>query len=61
MPFRYSTTEHGGYGGAEIGQVRNGKIVLFGGPLTTDPTAAGAITPYTGTPPAPPASGIPSQ
>ncbi|HEY8762906.1 MAG TPA: ABC transporter substrate-binding protein, partial [Solirubrobacteraceae bacterium] len=28
VPFRYSKTEHGGYGGAEIGQVRNGKIVL---------------------------------
>ena len=32
-------TVHGGYGGAEMGQVRNGKIVLFGGPLVTEPTA----------------------
>ncbi len=60
VPFRYTTTEHGGYGGAEIGQVRGGQIVLTGGPLTTDPTASGAITPYTATQPAPPASGVPS-
>ena len=61
VPFRYSTSEHGGYGGAELGQVKNGKIVLFGGPLTTDPTAGSAITPYTGTQPAPPSNGIPTS
>ena len=61
VPFRYTTTEHGGYGGAEMGQVRNGKIVLFGGPLTTQPTAGTPITPYTGTQPAPPANGIPTN
>jgi ABC-type branched-subunit amino acid transport system substrate-binding protein len=48
VPFRYSKTEHGGYGGVEMGQVRNGKIVLFGGPLVTDPTSQ----------PAPPTSGV---
>jgi ABC-type branched-subunit amino acid transport system substrate-binding protein len=60
VPFRYTTTVHGGYGGAEIGKVVAGKIVLSGGPLVTDPTPSGAITPYTGTQPAPPASGIPA-
>jgi ABC-type branched-subunit amino acid transport system substrate-binding protein len=60
VPFRYSTTVHGGFGGAEMAKVTGGKIVLFGGPLTTDPTPTGAITPYSGTQPAPPASGIPS-
>jgi ABC-type branched-subunit amino acid transport system substrate-binding protein len=60
VPFRYTTTQHGGYGGAEIGQIRGGKIVLFGGPLTTDPTAGSPITPYSGGQPAPPANGIPS-
>ena len=44
-----------------MGQVRNGKIVLFGGPLVTSPTAGAPITPYTGTQPAPPASGVPSS
>jgi len=61
VPFRYTKTEHGGYSGAEMGQVRNGKIVLFGGPLRTDPTAGSAITPYTTAQPAPPAGGIPSN
>ena len=59
VPFRYSKTEHGGYGGAEIGQIRNGKIVLFGGPLTTDPSTTGAITKFTGSQAAPPSGGVP--
>ena len=59
VPYRYNNTQHGGFDGAEIGQVRGGKIVLFGGPLTTDPTASSTIAPYNGTQPAPPANGIP--
>ena len=58
VPFRYSKSNHGGYGGTEIGQVRNGQIVLFGAPLVTDPTSSGPITPYTTAQPAPPASGV---
>jgi ABC-type branched-subunit amino acid transport system substrate-binding protein len=58
VPFRYSTTDHGGYSGVEMAQVRNGQIVLFGGPLITEPTSGSAITPYTTSPPAPPASGV---
>jgi ABC-type branched-subunit amino acid transport system substrate-binding protein len=58
VPFRYSKSVHGGYGGAEMGQVRNGQIVLFGGPLVTEPTAGSAITPYTTAQPAPPPSGV---
>jgi ABC-type branched-subunit amino acid transport system substrate-binding protein len=58
VPFRYSTSVHGGYAGAEMGQVRNGQIVLFGGPLVTEPTAGSAITPYTTAQPAPPVSGV---
>ena len=61
VPFRYSMTQHGGYGGAEMGRIQGGKIVLFGGPLTTDPTAGSSITPYSGTQPAPPTSGIPGS
>jgi ABC-type branched-subunit amino acid transport system substrate-binding protein len=61
VPFRYSTTVHGGYGGAEIGQIRKGKIVLFGGPLVTDPTAGSAIKPYNTPQPPPPSSGVPSS
>ncbi len=58
VPFRYSTSVHGGYAGAEMGQVRNGQIVLFGGPLVTEPTPGSPITPYTAAQPAPPASGV---
>jgi len=58
VPFRYSTTVHGGYSGVEMGQVRNGQIVLFGGPLVTEPTAGSPITPYTVAQPAPPSSGV---
>src|ERR1039458_1290311 len=58
VPFRYSTSDHGGYAGVEIGQVRNGQIALFGGPLISEPTAGSPITPYTPAQPAPPASGV---
>ena len=51
-------TDHGGYSGVEMGQVRAGKIALFGGPLVTEPTASSPITPYTTAQPAPPASGV---
>jgi hypothetical protein len=61
VPYRYSKTDHGGFAGTEMGQVRNGQIVLFGGPLTTDPTPGSPITPYTGGQPQPPASGVPSS
>ena len=60
-PFRYSTTEHGGYSGTEMGQIRHGKIVLFGGPLVTTPDPSSPITPYTTPQPTPPASGVPSS
>jgi ABC-type branched-subunit amino acid transport system substrate-binding protein len=61
VPFRYSKTEHGGYAGAEIGQLRNGKIVLMGGPLTTDPSPSSPITPYKTAQAPPPANGIPTK
>jgi hypothetical protein len=60
VPFRYSKTDHGGYAGAAIGQVKNGKIVLTGKPLVTTPASGSPISPYNGTQPAPPANGIPS-
>jgi branched-chain amino acid transport system substrate-binding protein len=61
VPFRYTQTEHGGYSGVEMAKIQGGKVVEFGGPLTTDPTAGSPIKPYTGTQPAPPASGVPSS
>ena len=61
VPFRYNKTDHGGFSGAEVGQVRHGKIVLFGGPLTTTPDPGTPITRYTTPQPSPPASGVPSS
>jgi ABC-type branched-subunit amino acid transport system substrate-binding protein len=61
VPYRYKGTQHGGFGGAEMGKVQGGKIVLFGGPLTTSPDASSPITPYTTPQPAPPTSGVPSN
>jgi ABC-type branched-subunit amino acid transport system substrate-binding protein len=57
VPFRYSDTVHGGYGGAQIATVKNGKITLQGTPLMTDPDT-GPITPYKTPQPAPEAGGI---
>jgi branched-chain amino acid transport system substrate-binding protein len=61
VPYRYGGDDHGGFGGAEMGKVQNGKIVLFGGPLTTSPAAGTAITPYTTAQPSPPSTGVPSN
>jgi ABC-type branched-subunit amino acid transport system substrate-binding protein len=61
VPYRYGGDQHGGFGGAEMGKVVGGKIVLSGGPLTTTPAAGSPITPYTTQQPAPPASGVPSN
>ncbi len=60
-PFRYTKTEHGGYSGAQMAKVVGTGINPFGSVLTTEPTAGSPITTYSGTPVAPPASGIPSN
>jgi branched-chain amino acid transport system substrate-binding protein len=59
-PFAYSPTNHLGVTGAYIGTIQNGVVVQQGSVLTTDTTASGAITPYTGSEQQAPASGIPS-
>jgi branched-chain amino acid transport system substrate-binding protein len=61
VPYRYSTTDHGGFSGTQIGHIKNGKIVLIGTPLTTTPDPSSPITPYTTAQPAPPATGVPSN
>jgi branched-chain amino acid transport system substrate-binding protein len=60
VPLRFSKTDHGGWGGVQMGQIRNGNLVLFGQPLTTTPAPGSPITPYTASQPSPPANGIPS-
>jgi ABC-type branched-subunit amino acid transport system substrate-binding protein len=58
-PYDYSASDHGGMMGAFIGVIKNGAIVQQGPVWTTDTSATGAVTPFTGTQPAAPANGIP--
>ena len=59
-PFAYSSSDHSGVTGAYIGKIENGVVVQQGSVLTTDTTATGAVTNYTGTEQQAPASGVPS-
>jgi ABC-type branched-subunit amino acid transport system substrate-binding protein len=59
-PFAYSSTNHLGVTGAYLGVIQNGVVVQQGSVLTTDTTATGPITTYTGSEEQAPASGIPS-
>jgi ABC-type branched-subunit amino acid transport system substrate-binding protein len=59
-PYAYSATDHDGVTGAYIGVINNGVLTQEGPVLTTDTSASGTITPYTGTEPAAPASGVPA-
>ena len=59
-PYAYSATDHSGITGAYMGVIKNGALVQEGPVLTTDTSASGAITTYTGTEQQASASGIPS-
>jgi len=58
-PYDYSATDHGGIMGAYMGVIRSGVIVQQGPVWTTDTTPTGAVTTFTGSQPAAPASGMP--
>ena len=59
-PFAYTADDHLGATGAYIGIIQNGVVVQQGSVLTTDTSASGPITTYTGTEQQAPASGVPS-
>jgi ABC-type branched-subunit amino acid transport system substrate-binding protein len=59
-PYAYSATDHAGITGAYMGVIKNGALMQEGPVLTTDTSASGPITTYTGTEQQAPASGIPS-
>jgi hypothetical protein len=61
VPFRYNTTDHGGFSGVQMAKVVGSKIQAFGPIQTTDPTRGSAIATYSGSQPSPPANGIPTQ
>jgi ABC-type branched-subunit amino acid transport system substrate-binding protein len=59
-PYAYSSTDHAGATGAYIGVINNGVLVQEGPVETTDTSASGAVTTFTGTQQAAPANGIPA-
>ncbi|MGD0603540.1 MAG: ABC transporter substrate-binding protein [Streptosporangiaceae bacterium] len=59
-PYAYSSSDHAGITGAYIDVIKNGVAAQEGPVLTTDTSASGPITTYTGTEQQAPASGIPS-
>jgi len=59
-PYAYSTTDHAGSTGAYIGVINNGVLVQQGSVLTTDTSATGPVTAFTGTQEPAPSSGIPA-
>ena len=58
-PYAYSASSHAGMTGALIGVIKNGVVVPQTPVMTTDTTPTGAVTPYTGSQPPAPASGMP--
>src|SRR6266536_1435882 len=59
-PYAYSATDHNGITGAYMAVIKNGALVPKGPVLVTDTSPSGAITSFTGTQPAAPATGVPS-
>jgi ABC-type branched-subunit amino acid transport system substrate-binding protein len=58
VPYRYSSSNHGGFAGVQMGQVKGGVINQFGPRLITTPEAGSPITTYTAAPATPPESGV---
>jgi branched-chain amino acid transport system substrate-binding protein len=58
-PYDYSMTDHGGMQGAYVGIIKNGAVVQQTPVYVTDTSPSGAVTPFSGTQPPAPSSGIP--
>jgi ABC-type branched-subunit amino acid transport system substrate-binding protein len=59
-PYAYASSDHSGSTGAFMGVIQNGQLVQQGSVLTTDDSASGAISTYSGSEQQAPASGVPS-
>jgi ABC-type branched-subunit amino acid transport system substrate-binding protein len=59
-PFAYGSGDHNGATGAYLGEVNNGVVVQKGPVLTTDTSASGPISTFSGSEQQAPANGIPS-
>jgi hypothetical protein len=60
-PYAYSHSDHAGMTGAFVGVVKNGAIVPQTPVMTTDTSATGPVSNYTGSQPPAPASGLPPR
>jgi ABC-type branched-subunit amino acid transport system substrate-binding protein len=58
-PYAYSASNHSGITGAYIGMIKKGALVKQGPVYVTDATPTGAVTAFTGSQQAAPASGMP--
>src|SRR5215472_3935777 len=58
-PYAFSSSDHSGVTGAYIGTITNGALVQKGPVYVTDATPTGAVTAFTGSEQAAPASGMP--
>jgi branched-chain amino acid transport system substrate-binding protein len=59
-PYAYSSSDHAGVTGAYMAMIDNGALKPIGPVQVTDTSPTGAVTTFSGTQPAAPASGIPS-
>jgi ABC-type branched-subunit amino acid transport system substrate-binding protein len=59
-PYAYSSSNHNGATGAYMGTIKNGVIAQQGPVLTTDESASGAVSTYSGSEQQAPANGVPS-
>jgi ABC-type branched-subunit amino acid transport system substrate-binding protein len=59
-PYAYSSGDHNGITGAYMGVIKNGVLVQQGQVLTTDTSASGSISTFTGTEQQAPTNGVPS-
>jgi ABC-type branched-subunit amino acid transport system substrate-binding protein len=59
-PYAYSSTDHNGVTGAYMGTISKGVLVQQGSVLTTDDSASGAVSTFSGSEEQAPANGIPS-
>jgi branched-chain amino acid transport system substrate-binding protein len=58
-PFRFSSSDHSGYGGTQVVKIHNGEPVTVGPVYSTD-DSSGALQRVTSTPPDAPANGLPN-
>jgi ABC-type branched-subunit amino acid transport system substrate-binding protein len=60
-PYAFSSSDHAGITGAYIGMIKNGVLVPTGPVMTTGTSPSAAVTKFTGTEQAAPASGLPPR